>query len=32
MTVPKNEDKFVAMVTAQAEVTLPLGKIGRAHV
>jgi len=25
MTVPKNEDKFVAMVTAQAEVTLPLG-------
>ena len=25
MTVPQNEDKFVAMVTAQAEVTLPLG-------
>ena len=25
MTVPKNEDKFVSMVTAQAEVTLPLG-------
>lgn len=25
MTVPKNEDKFVAMVTAQAEVKLPLG-------